>query len=352
MEIKKEQQYRPQIVVWETTFNCNMNCLHCGTAAGSTRSEELTTNEAIALCDELASLGCEVVVLSGGEPLLRQDWPELAKRLKKNGIKPRLITNGYLLTQDVAREMKECGFGVVGVSFDGDEEAHNKIRRNPQSYQKAIQAFGFLREAGVESCAVTQISKHNFHTLEHIRKTLIEHKVPAWQIQMTTLTGRMKDEPGNPILDEDQFMHLAEYTAQIMDRKDLAVYAGENLGYYNHLEGIFRKGGSFIGCNAGLRVLGIESNGNIKGCLSMPEEFVEGNIRKRSLTEIWNDPKAFIYNRSFSPDAGQGSCKGCKFFEMCRGGCGNTAISSTGQRHNNPYCVLAIEKKREANLSR
>ena len=86
--------------------------------------------------------------------------------------------------------MKECGLGVVGISFDGDEPAHNKIRRNPQSYQKALQAFGFLRDAGVESCAVTQISKHNFHTLEHIRSTLIEHKVPAWQIQMTTLTGR------------------------------------------------------------------------------------------------------------------------------------------------------------------
>jgi radical SAM protein with 4Fe4S-binding SPASM domain len=350
MADNKTQKYKPSTVVWEVTFKCNMNCLHCGTDAGAEREAELSTKEALALCDELAQLGCERLILSGGEPLVRSDWADIAERLIKNGIKTGLISNGFLMTPDVAKKMNDIGLGMVGISFDGNEEAHNKIRRNPQSYQKVLQAFEFLSDAGVSVCAVSQISKHNFHTLDDIRNILLKNKVKYWQLQMTTLTGRMKDEPNNSVLDEDQFMYLAEYTAQLMSQNnpELTVYAGENIGYFNHLEGILRRGHYFQGCNAGIRVLGIESNGNIKGCLSMPEDFVEGNVRQRSLTEIWNDPKLFAYNREFSAEAAEGGCKGCKFFEICRGGCGNTAYSSTGRRHNNPYCVLAIEKKREA----
>ena len=90
METKQEQKYRPQIVVWETTFNCNMNCLHCGTAAGNVRTKELTTEEALGVCDELARLGCEVVVLSGGEPFVgagsSRSWPGGLKRTGSNRV--------------------------------------------------------------------------------------------------------------------------------------------------------------------------------------------------------------------------------------------------------------------------
>ena len=335
----------PRVAVWEITFKCNMNCLHCGTKAGEARETELSTEEALSLCDELARLGCEVMILSGGEPLLRPDWPQLARRVKSNGIKLGMITNGYLVTPEIARQMKEIGFGTVGVSFDGNEEVHNKIRRKRDSYEKVINAFRCLVQAGVRCCAVSQISGYNLGLLEEMRQILIANKVNAWQPQMTQLTGRMRDESSQKILTGNDISILAEYVASIKNKPELTVDTGENIGYYNHLEATLRDGYGFAGCHAGLRVIGIESNGNIKGCLSMPEEFVEGNIRQRSLTEIWNDPELFAYNRKFSKDLATGFCRECPYLEQCRAGCGCTAYASSGNRYDNRFCLYRIEQE-------
>lgn len=344
---EKANKYAPKVAVWEITFKCNMNCLHCGTSAGQARQSELTTDEALRLCDELAQLGCRQLTLSGGEPLLRQDWTDIARRLKSNGIQLGLITNGYLMTRETAAILKEIGFGTVGVSFDGNEEVHNQIRRNPDSFDRVISAFGHLREAGLYTCGVSQISRHNLGALEEMRQILIKNGVNSWQLQMTMLTGRMRDESQDYILRGKDLAALADYIVSVVNKPEIKVITGENIGYYNHQEKYLRDGFGFGGCHAGLRVIGIESNGNIKGCLSMPEDFVEGNIRERSLTEIWNDPKAFSYNRNFTPKSGAGFCRDCQYFENCRGGCGCTAYASSGNRYDNLFCLYRIEEEGE-----
>jgi radical SAM protein with 4Fe4S-binding SPASM domain len=339
----EEFKFYPQNTVWEITFACNMRCLHCGTAAGRIRPEELTSDEALALIDELAELGCQLLTLSGGEPLLRKDWRELARRSKQNGIKTFLISNGYIVDQKIVDDFKEIGFDNVGISFDGTEPTHNYIRQRPDSYKNAFNAMKLLSANDVRFCSVTQVSNINLGELDQIRELLIDAGCKLWRIQMTTDTGRMSRDL---VLTLDNYPKLIDKLLEFKKMDEaITIDVGENIGYYGCKGTGLYDGMPYLGCYAGTRVLGIESDGKVKGCLSMPEEFVEGNIRDSSLTEIWNNPDGFAYNRKFTRETASGACYHCHYLPLCRGGCTTTSISATGERANNPFCMYQIEKK-------
>jgi radical SAM protein with 4Fe4S-binding SPASM domain len=333
----------PQVAVWEITFVCNMRCRHCGTSAGEEREKELTTDEALKLCDELGEMECEFLTLSGGEPLMRKDWDKLAQRLKQNKVSLGIVTNGYLVEDGVIDKFQELEMGMVGVSFDGTEKTHNEIRRHPHSFQKAYNAFKLLKKREkIPFCAVTQVSKYNLYELEEIKNLLLKAGVPVWRIQMTTITGRMKEESSMTISPQEM-VELNNFIVKTKKENKIYVDVGENIGYYNGDEKILRNNLPYLGCYAGCRVIGIESNGNIKGCLSLPEEFVEGNVRDSSLKEIWFKEGAFAYNRQFTLDKVEGFCKGCPHVRFCRCGCANTAYASSGSRFYNPMCLYRME---------
>ncbi|HDL03115.1 MAG TPA: radical SAM protein [candidate division Zixibacteria bacterium] len=339
-----EFKFYPATVVWEITFACNMRCLHCGTAAGKMRPDELTTEEAFNLIDEMAELGTVGIILSGGEPLLRRDWRKMTERITHNNIKVGIITNGYAVTKEVVDDFERLGMSTVGVSFDGTEKTHNYIRQRDDSWSRALNAMRLMTENGnVRYEAVTQVSNINFGELDQIRDQLIDVGCPMWRIQMTTSTGRM-NENRDLVLSFDNFPRLVDQCLEYKEDTRINFDVGENIGYYGCKGQELWNDRRYLGCFAGTRVLGIESNGDIKGCLSMPEEFVEGNIRDSSLTEIWNNPDGFAYNRKFTRDLAEGECHDCKYLPLCRGGCTVTSYSATGCRANNPYCIYRLEK--------
>lgn len=336
-------EFFPETVVWEITFACNMRCLHCGTSAGKKRPDELSTEEALNLIDELAGLGCKSITLSGGEPFLREDWAELAARAKERGIRAYLITNGYAVTDEIVRELKRLEMNNVGVSFDGTEKTHNYIRRREDSWQNALNAMRLMANHEQKFCAVSQISNINLGELDDIRQALIDVRCPLWRIQMTTFTGRMHKELVLPL---ENYPRLVDKLLEFKQKSDeIKIDVGENIGYYGCKGARLWDATPYLGCYAGTRVAGVESNGDIKGCLSMQEEFVEGNIRDSSFTEIWNNPQGFLYNRRFTRETAGGACRECRYLPLCRGGCATTSVSASGERANNPYCMYQIELK-------
>lgn len=338
-------KFYPETVVWEITFACNMRCLHCGTSAGKQRPDELSTDEALKLIDELTELGCTNVTLSGGEPLLRKDWKTLATRLKDNGVTSYLITNGYAMSEKYADDILEVGIRRVGVSLDGMEEVHNHIRQRKDSFEKCLNAIDTMRDKGVEFCIVSQISNMNLGELDAMHQLLIDHGCPGWRIQMCTSTGRMM-ERANLVLSLDKYENLIDKLIEMKQRGEMFIDVGENIGYYGCKGSEVIDGNPYFGCYAGMRVAGITSDGGVKGCLSMPEEFIEGNIRESSFTEIWNMPDGFAYNRKFTSESASGGCTDCRYLPMCRGGCATTAVSQTGERANNPFCMYQIEQEK------
>ncbi len=340
-----EFKFYPQSVVWEITFACNMKCLHCGTSAGTARSDELTTDESLSLIDELAGLGSQMITLSGGEPLLRKDWKLLARRIKDNGVRHYIISNGYAVTEQVIDDFEELQFRNVGISFDGVEKTHNYIRQRDDSWRRAVNAMKMMSARGnIKFCAVTQVSNINLHELDDIKKHLQECGCPQWRIQMTTSTGRMRDH-SNLVMTLDNYPVLVDKLLELQQDRSMDIDVGENIGYYGCKGTQLRDGAPYLGCYAGTRVAGICSNGGVKGCLSMQDEFIEANIRDSSFTEIWNDPNRFLYNRKFTRATASGYCHDCRYLPLCRGGCATTSVSATGCRANNPYCMYRIERE-------
>ena len=338
-------KFYPDTVVWEITFACNMQCIHCGTSAGEQRSDELTTEEALALIDELTSLGCTNITLSGGEPLMRKDWRLLAERIQSNGLTSYLITNGYAVTERIAEDFLRLGFKRIGVSIDGMKSVHNQIRQRPNSFDKCLNAIDIMNNKGVDFCVISQVSNLNLDELDDMHNMLVDHNCPGWRIQMCTTTGRMQDH-ADMVLSLDNYERLIEKLLQLRQAGDIFIDVGENIGYYGCKGSELLDGMPYFGCYAGTRVAGIESNGNVKGCLSMPQQFVAGNVRESSFTKIWNNDDAFAYNRRFTRETASGACYDCRYLPLCRGGCATTSVSQSGKRADNPFCMYQIELKK------
>ena len=348
-------KYYPKQAVWELTLRCNMRCLHCGSRAGTAREDELSLDECLDIAQQLIDMDCEEITLIGGEVFVHKDWHIIARKFIDAGVKANIITNAFLLGNRQMAQLKQSGIEIVGISLDGMEKTHNKIRGNEKSFQKVLEAFKKLKDAGYKIAVITTILKDNFEELEEIYSLLVENNVDLWQLQLASPMGNASDN--NDILVSPDKVH--EITKLISDKKNLGkifVIGGDNVGYFNKYENNIRleegEDICFDGCYAGLYVIGLDSVGNVKGCESLySDKFIEGNLRENSLKEIWNRPGAFAYNREFKPEMLEGHCKGCDMGPYCAGGCRQLSYFSSGHYYDNKYCCypnkpkLAKEKK-------
>lgn len=335
-------RYVPRSCVWETTLACNAKCIHCGSNAGTARARELSTDEAYRLIAQLAELGCESVTLSGGEPFLRKDWPQFARAIRGTGMRLEVITNGLSVAQQ-ADIIAEMDFYAVSFSIDGTYKVHDRIRGIQGGLRILLKGADALRKKNVRIGAVTQINKLNLFELSAIHRLLLDQGFEGWQVQLTMPYGRAS-EGGNGInLGPQELLALEQRLSEICRTTPIFVQAADNIGYMGKTEPLIRSGNSakerfWIGCQAGLSVIGITSDGTVRGCLSMPPSLNEGNIRQRSLREIWFDENAFSYNRQFTTCDLREHCASCAFGHLCRAGCKSMAFILTGNTSFNPMC--------------
>jgi radical SAM protein with 4Fe4S-binding SPASM domain len=146
-----------------------------------------------------------------------------------------------------------------------------------------------------------------------------------------------------------EFYFLGAFINETLSKYSFTVcplMGAHDIGYFSkHLDKITKiNKETWGGCTAGVNTLGISSNGNIKGCLSLSDQFIEGNIREESLVEIWNNPKSFTLNRNFKKHFLKGICANCKYGVLCEAGCSDLACSFSGSPYNDPYCFYRIEQ--------
>jgi len=353
-------EYFPAYVVWELTLRCDQPCRHCGSRAGAARPSEVTTEEAMGVVRQLADMGAREVVLIGGEAYLHDGFLEIIRALKAAGVRPTMTTGGRGITAELAAQMKEAGLYSVSVSVDGLEHAHDLIRKAPGSHRSALAALGHLRGAGLPISANTNINRVNAGDLEALYELLLASGVKAWQVQITSALGRAADRPAMLLQPYDLLDVLPRIAAlkRRAFRDGITVMPGNNLGYFGPEEALLRslrEGGRdhWRGCQAGKLVLGIESDGAVKGCPSLQSDaYVGGNLRERSIREIWDEAPRLAFARVRTVEDLWGFCRSCAFAEVCMGGCSFTAHALFGRPGNNPYChyrarTLAAEGKRE-----
>ena len=352
----------PLFAVWELTMKCDQPCQHCGSRAGHARSAELSTDEVLAVADSLARLGCREVVLIGGEAYLREDLHAVIDRLARHGLRVGMQTGGRAMTVERARKLRDAGLTVLGVSIDGTAPIHDELRGNRGSHAAAIRALEAGAAAGLRLTANTQINRLNVGVLREVAAEVKARGVVAWQVQLTVPMGRAADRP-DWIIEPWQVVPIIDTLAAIQreaaaegDGKGfiLDVVAGNNLGYYGPHEALLRSrpGGQeahWSGCQAGISGIGIESDGTVKGCPSLPTApYAGGNVRALSLDAIWEHAEALRFARERTEEELWGFCRTCYFAPYCRAGCSWTAHCTLGRRGNNPFCyhrVKELEKR-------
>lgn len=348
----------PRFCVWELTLRCNMNCLHCGSNAGKPRPGELSTDEALKLCDELAELGCEKVTLLGGEPFIHKDWEKIARRLKANGVRCNAISNGWAFTNPgLVDRIKAAGLTNLALSVDGTQDVHDHLRDRPGSFARVIGAFRMMRKAKMPAAAVTVITRQVFAVIEDLYEQLVDEGVLLWQIQIGVPTGRMGNNR-DWLMEPRDMVKVVAFAERVRKEGRIRLDIADNIGYFGPSEQALRAppGADTIpfwtGCFAGAQNIGIDANGDIKGCLALPSipKFIEGNIRKKSLREIWEGEDAFAYVRKFKVSDLGGFCRTCEYAELCRGGCTAARFGFTKELQEYPYClhrVLVEQRKKD-----
>lgn len=342
--MNNEKKYIPYQVVWETTLRCNLKCIHCGSQAGKMRSHELTTDEGIKLIKDLSELGAREVCFMGGEPFLRDDWYQLGNEVRNSGMEFLVISNGFIVDEEIVSKLKKLETYATTVSLDGAKpETHDYIRGVKGSFDKVMNYIFLSKKADLPTTVITSVSKLNFKELPAIRDLLLNKSI-AWQIQACAPEGRF---PKELTLSKEEFYAVGAFIASSQkkySRKELPVIGAHCFGYNSSFlpsVGLYPK---WNGCQGGITILSIKSNGDIIGCLAAPNSLIEGNIREKSIIDIWNDPNSFRYNRHFKKEYLGENCRDCEFGMSCRGGCMGMSTALTGKPHNDPYCFYKIER--------
>ncbi|MBN1261971.1 MAG: radical SAM protein [Anaerolineae bacterium] len=331
--------------VWELTLRCNLHCSHCGAAAGQPRPDELATAEALRVADELAALPAGEVTLMGGELLLRPDWFEIAARLREGGVALVVFTNATLITPERIAQLRSLAPRTVGTSLDGGcAEVHDAIRGVPGAFTRTLQAIDALQAAGLRVSVITTLTRRNLYELPAIAR-LLRGRAIRWQIQVASASGSRLDRAELLMPEEFYFAGLFIARVRVMwSWETLPVIGAHDFGYCSaRIPSLRMPGQQWWGCSAGRNTLGIRSDGGVKGCLSLPDDWVMGSVREQSLADLW-------YGDTFAalrqPVQRHGFCAACPHGERCEGGCSDIALTYSGRRGEDPLCFYRIEQER------
>ena len=337
----------PFLLGWELTLACNLRCAHCGSSAGQPRANELTTRECLAICEQLPELLVREVDFTGGEPLLREDIFALLSRLAELDILTKVVSNGLLLTPAVIKRLREVKVKGVGLSVDGCPATHDRIRGREGMQRQLLATLEDLRAAGIQTTVITTANALNLDELPELRETLAQVGVGRWQVQPIFSLGRTR-ESSVLGLDQNDYARLGEFARQCMatdSYQGMRIAFSDSYGYYTERD---TRQPAWGGCPVGIASCGITSDGRIKGCLSLPDEFSEGDLRQNDLWQIWFHPDSFRYNRAYDQSQLGENCRGCAEAERCRGGCSAMSVGSTGRFHNDPLCFTGMENRKQA----
>lgn len=344
---------RHAYAVWELTLACDLSCSHCGSAAGKPRDDELTTEQALETVRRLKAYGITEVTLIGGEATIRKDWEVISREIVSQGMILTFQTGGYSITPQKAQQIKSVGASAVGVSVDGLPGIHDALRGRPGSHARALEAIRHLRNAEINHVtANSQINRANYQDLPALFNLLLEQGFKSW---MLTPTIPMGSAVADEMLcfqpyDFEALHELSAILAVVGYQNNVPVRGANPLGYFGPYERLIRYTGDVLGvyqgCPAGEGVIGLEADGTVKGCPSLPTDlFQTGNILDsglNNLNRLAHDAriKQNPTNKNPYRKTLYDFCLSCPFAVVCRSGCGWAASSIRGRKGDNPYCMF------------
>jgi len=343
-------KFEPRWIAWEITRRCNLKCIHCRSASEEVVSgyEDFPTQEAYRIIDDIADYAKLVVVLSGGEPLLRSDVFDIAGYGAEKGLRMCLATNGTLVTDEVCEKIRTSGIKIVSLSLDGaSEDVHDDFRKQKGAFSGTINAARLFKKHGIEFLINSSFTKRNQEEIPKVYKLAKGLGATAWYMFMIVPTGR-----GEGIMDEliskEDYEEILRWHYE-MEKAELDILMRPTCAphYYRIVlqmskeEGIkferrtlkFSTGGA-KGCIAGQLIALIDVNGDVLPCSYFPKS--AGNIKEKSFKEIWENSELFKELRDFRRYKGR--CGSCEYITVC-GGCRARAYAVYGDYlEEEPFC--------------
>jgi radical SAM protein with 4Fe4S-binding SPASM domain len=313
-----------------------------------------TTDEAYKLIDDITSFAQPVVVLTGGEPLLRDDIFDIALYGHKKGLRMCLATNGTLVTEEICSHIKESGIKIVSLSLDGSRsEVHDDFRKQEGAFEASIQAARLFKKHGIEFIINSSFTQRNKDEIESIYKLAKKLGATAWYLFMIVPTGRGEDIMDELITGQEYEEILNWHYDMEKCEDDMLVRPTCAPHYYRIVlqrskeEGEtfkrrnlkFSTGGA-KGCLAGQLIALIDVEGNVLPCSYFPK--AAGNVRQKSFKDIWENSELFHHLRDFK--SYRGKCGSCEFINVC-GGCRARADTVYGDYlEEEPFCSYIPKK--------
>jgi len=350
------------VVIWNLIRRCNLTCRHCySISADKDFPGELSTQEVYGVMDDLKAFGVPVLILSGGEPLLRPDIYDIATRAKQMGFYVGLSSNGTLIDATNIGRIAEVGFDYVGISLDGIKDTHDKFRRMVGAYDRSLNAIRLCRDAGIKIGVRFTLTQHNEHDLPALLELMERENVDKFYLSHLNYAGR-----GNVDRKHDS---VFETTRRVMDLlfdtcwsylergldKEFVTGNNDADGVYllfwarrrfPQLEAHLRaKLAQWGGNSSGVNVANIDNLGNVH-----PDTFwwhyAVGNVRARPFSAIWPDTSdPLMAGLKASPRRIKGRCGECAYFDICGGNTRVRAQQLTGDAwQEDPACYLSDEE--------
>lgn len=359
--------YAPFLVVWDFTHKCNLKCRHCYSDSGATRESELNTKEALEVVDQLADAGVTALAFSGGEPLTREDFFQVASHAANRGLYVSLATNGTLLTKENVRKLKGTGVNYVEVSIDGaTANSHDDFRGVPGAFAKAMEGLKNCAEEDLCICMATTATKNNLAEMPAILDLAEEIGAERFTYFNFVPTGRGKDIYSQDLSAEERenLMHYllnrmsrgckttilttAPQLARVSLQCQGPAGTGEITMSMAHMQTakVSKKAvplADFIGgCGAGRLYCSLSPQGDLHPCVFLPLNV--GNLKTERFSNLWLNSSLF---KAFRNRANlKGACGECRYKFIC-GGCRarSSAYHDGDTLSSDPGCVLATKAK-------
>lgn len=353
----------PKWIAWEITRRCNLRCIHCRSSSDTEVKghPDFSIQEAFRIIDDIASYAKPVVVLSGGEPLLRKDVFEIAAYGNAKNLRMCLATNGTLVNEGICEKIKDSGIKIVSLSLDGaNEDVHDNFRNQKGAFAGSINAARLFKKHGIDFIVNSSFTKRNQEEIPRVYRLAKELGATAWYMFMIVPTGRGEKILSELISKEDYEDILEWHYHMERDEKDMLVRPTCAPHYYRVVlqksreEGTkfkrrslkFSTGGS-KGCIAGQLIALIDVDENVLPCSYFPK--AAGNLKKQSFKDIWENSELFKELRDFKKY--RGKCGSCEYISVC-GGCRARAYAiHDDYLDEEPFCsyipVKLRRKKRQ-----
>ncbi len=334
-----------QIVCWGITRKCNLSCPHCDRgAADRSGTGELSTEECFRVIDSILEIGRPTTVLTGGEPLLRDDIFKVAKYATDKGLRVVLSTTGQLLTPEVAARIRDANILRVGVSLDFPTAApHDRFRGETGVFDRTLSGIKAAQQAGLKVEVYSVIAKFTAPYLKDLLNLLIELGVATWNPVMFVPTGRGKTLKNMQLSPDEYEQTLNWLYEKENELRDKMLFSGDSLPQRNRIVrqiGTAQEMRSFSrlhlrGCKAGINGCDILYGGKVVACSMLDVE--AGDLRKESFAQIWRNSPLLRKLRDLSNI--KGKCAVCEYKTVC-GGCRGRTYGATGDYFEaDPWCT-------------